>query len=561
MSMLSQGVGFALQNQFAPGILATLKVALERIDQAELATLPSPSNQAPSTRRVLVDTPELMIVAVRWRAGAKGELHSYPGTAGLHRVISGTAEEERYLLHDGEYIHGVELLAPHDESYLPPRSFHQLRALEETVTLHAYSPRPSDIEAELSPQGRHLLADARRNSKAFEKPARIEFPQWGVKSSRHDKTVEKLADQLAPRWGRYEAEAYDDGSDRAPYPVLDEIRSSGILAAPIPRYWGGLTASLTETARALTQIATHAPSAALALVAPLSHAAATRIPLSTVPREQAQTLRENQRWIAEQATRGRILTQANPEPAPGDQQPRTTTIASRGIDANYYLTGKKLFATLGPAADYFFCTARTAVDIETPHGTETTIRIEGYYVHRDAPGISFHNEEAPTGMRLTGSVELDLEYTPAERLYAYPGAISGVNAQHWSTLLLSAVFLGIGQAALAEGVRNAGDSPWVRAKLADHALSLDAAAGYLEATCEAETWPMPKQFLDRAERVKTFVTQTVVQAVTQVAMASGSRCYSANRPTYRFVADALAGSLLRPPLGKAMETIMDQLVA
>jgi alkylation response protein AidB-like acyl-CoA dehydrogenase len=121
--------------------------------------------------------------------------------------------------------------------------------------------------------------------------------------------------------------------------------------------------------------------------------------------------------------------------------------------------------------------------------------------------------------------------------------------------------LGIGQAALAEGVRNAGDSPWVRAKLADHALSLDAAAGYLEATCEAETWPMPKQFLDRAERVKTFVTQTVVQAVTQVAMASGSRCYSANRPTYRFVADALAGSLLRPPLGKAMETIMDQLVA
>jgi alkylation response protein AidB-like acyl-CoA dehydrogenase len=561
MSVLSQGADFVFQKSLAPRILTSLQFALERIDPAELETLPLPGTLAPYARRVLVDTPQLQIVAARWRKGAKCDLHGHSESTVLYRIISGTVEEERYVLRDGQYVHELELFAQNDESLLPAGSFHQLRALEETITLHAYSPRPDDSLSELNPRDRHLITEARRHSKAYEKPARIEFPQWGVKSSRHDKTVEKIAAELAPRWGKYEREAYDDQAYRVPFRVLEEMRSSGILAAPIPRYWGGLTASLTETARAITKIAKDAPAAALALVMPLGNAATTRIPLSAVPRDQAPTLRENQRWIAEQVTRGRILAVANSEPDSGGHLSQTKTIASRGIDGNYYLTGQKTFATLGPDADFFLCAARTAVDTETPAGTETTIRVEGYFVHRDSPGVTLDDNWDAVGMRPTASVGLDLEYAPAERIYAYPGALESVNARHWSTLLFSAVFLGIGQAALAEGIRNAGHSPWARVKLAENALAFDAAAGYLEATCEAETWPMPQELLDRVQRVKTFVTQTVVQTATQVAIVSGERSYSAHHPVYRLLADALAGPLLRPPVGNAMETIMDQLIA
>lgn len=561
MSVLSCSVVSTNLNSSALQLSHSLKFALDRIVPEELESLPLPGMLAPYSRRVLIDTPELMVVAARWKAGAKSDLLGHADSTEFYRVVSGTVEEERYTLKDDEYVHEVELRAQDEEALLPASSFHQLRALEETITLHAYSPRPADAVSPLTQQDRLHLAESRRVSRAFEQPARIEFPQWGVKSSRHDKTVEKLANELAPRWGKYEAEAYDNDTYRVPFRVLEEMRSSGILAAPIPRYWGGLTASLTETARAVTKIASKAPSAALALVMPLSNAATTRIALSAVPRDQVQTLRENQRWIAEQVTRGRILAVANSEPESGGQLSQTRTIASRGIDGNYYLTGQKTFATLGPDADYFLCAARTAVDIETPQGTETTIRIEGYFVHRDAPGVTFNDDWNPAGMRPTASVGLNLEYTPAERIYAYPGALESVNARHWSTLLFSAVSLGIGQAALAEGVRNAGSSPWACAKLAEHALALDAAAGYLEATCEAEAWPMPKELFDRVQRVKTFVTQTVVQTATQVAMVSGGRCYSVNHPVYRLLADALAGPLLRPPVGNAMETIMEQLVA
>jgi hypothetical protein len=51
-----------------------------------------------------------------------------------------------------------------------------------------------------------------------------------------------------------------------------------------------------------------------------------------------------------------------------------------------------------------------------------------------------------------------------------------------------------------------------------------------------------------------------VQVATLAAMVSGGRCYSAQHPVYRLLADALAGPLLRPPVGNAMDTIIEQLV-
>jgi alkylation response protein AidB-like acyl-CoA dehydrogenase len=276
-------------------------------------------------------------------------------------------------------------------------------------------------------------------------------------------------------------------------------------------------------------------------------------PLSAVPREHVNALRQSQRWIGERVVRGRIIAVANSEPGAGGSLSHTKTIATTGADGIVRLTGRKTFATLGPDADYFLCAARTAADANGP------ARIDGYFVHRNAPGLSLDDKWNPLGMRPTASVGLQLNETPVEGVLGYPGCLEGVNARHWSTLLFSAVFLGIGQAALREGAIHACGSAWGRAKLAEHSLAIDAACGYLESVCQAEVWPMPAELLSRVQQVKTFVTQTVVQAATQVAMLSGGRCYSAQHPVYRLLADALAGPLLRPPLGSGMDAMIDRL--
>ena len=95
-------------------------------------------------------------------------------------------------------------------------------------------------------------------------------------------------------------------------------------------------------------------------------------------------------------------------------------------------------------------------------------------------------------MRPTASVGLTLEGAPAEAVLGYPGCLEGVNARHWSTVLFAAVFLGVGEGALREGVRQtATDAVWARATLADAALNLEAAAGFIEA------WAGPRRYADQ----------------------------------------------------------------
>jgi hypothetical protein len=50
-----------------------------------------------------------------------------------------------------------------------------------------------------------------------------------------------------------------------------------------------------------------------------------------------------------------------------------------------------------------------------------------------------------------------------------------------------------------------------------------------------------------------------VETATAVATISGGRCYSPRHPVFRFLCDALAGPLLRPPLPQAMDAILRQL--
>jgi alkylation response protein AidB-like acyl-CoA dehydrogenase len=366
-----------------------------------------------------------------------------------------------------------------------------------------------------------------------------------------------VAADLAATWGEREAQANRDGELTMPAATLAEMRGSGLLAAPMPVEHGGWGASLWETAQAIRTIAQKAPSSALALVMPLGNASTCRIPEEVIPPGQRSALVEGKSWIAEQVRRGKILAVANSEPGAGGDLANTKTLAQRGPDGTYRLSGRKSFATFGRDADYYLCAARRT---ETVTSTHKGI-VDGFFVAKGVPGLTVDDKWDPLGMRPTASVGLLLEDAAAEAILGFPGCLEGVSARHWSTVLFGAVFLGVGEGALHEGLKQVGpDAVWARGTLAEKALALDAAAGFLEAVACAETWPASKEFRERTQRCKTFIARTAVEVATQAAMVSGGRCYTAQHPVMRFLCDALAGPLLRPPLPQAMDALVKQLL-
>jgi alkylation response protein AidB-like acyl-CoA dehydrogenase len=73
------------------------------------------------------------------------------------------------------------------------------------------------------------------------------------------------------------------------------------------------------------------------------------------------------------------------------------------------LSGRKSFATLGPDADYFLCSARRDDD-----------QLDAFFVARTAAGVNLTDDWDPLGMRATASVGVVLEDAVAESVFVYP---------------------------------------------------------------------------------------------------------------------------------------------
>jgi alkylation response protein AidB-like acyl-CoA dehydrogenase len=361
---------------------------------------------------------------------------------------------------------------------------------------------------------------------------------------------EPILRDRAAEWGEREAHAERAGACRLPADTVQDFRASGVLAAAIPRAAGGGGADLVSACHALRQLARRAPSTALCLAMPLGNAANTRIPDEAVPHALRAPLREGRAWIAEKALSGAILAVANSEPGAGGELSATRTRVRRDSAGRLRLSGQKSFATLGPDADYFLCSARTEEGA-----------LDAFFVARAGGGVELSDDWDALGMRATASVGLRLEDALAEAVFVYPGAIAGVSARHWSTLLMAAVFVGVGEGALAAAVEggSAGNSSWARANLADTALRLDAASAFVELLARTERLPCDAAYTERCRRAKTFAAQTALESATRAVVVAGGRAYRPNHPVARFLMHAAAGPLLRPPLPQAMDAIADQL--
>ena len=504
--------------------------------------------------RTLIERTEIHETTItHWLAGRSCDLHGHQESEVLLRILSGTVIEERYLP-DGPdtFRYEVETLQAGQESYLPRGAFHRLHCLKDAATFHAFSPPPINATA---PVPSELVSALEAAKRPLMEP--VVSPSGSCVAGKPESIVDAVAKRIDD-WAREENEQNAQNHTRVSGDTLRELRESGILAAPVPVELGGWGSSLAETAHAVRTLARQAPATALALAMPLGNAATARIPDAVVAESLRAKLAAGRRWIAEQTLAGRILAVANSEPGAGGDLAHTQTIAARQPDGTYRLSGKKSFATIGPDADYFLCAARLVGE-----GASGKDVIDGFFVARDAGGLVVDDAWDPLGMRPTASVGLTLNNVPATAVLGYPGSLEGVNARHWSTVLFAAVFVGVGEGALAVAIngvgKNGANSPYVRATLAKCALNLEAAAGLLETVANDERLPLPVTARDRTIRAKTFAALTAVETATQAAMLSGGRAYRAEHPVSRFLHDALAGPLLRPPLATAMDTLGQQL--
>jgi len=523
-------------------------------DNTLLATALSEPFAAPRStggyHRVLLQrTDEIEIAAVHWPAGGESSLHGHDDSSGLTCVQSGVIQEERYLPEGEGFRCEMVLLRAGEQTFLPRGAFHRITCLEPSITVHTFSPPPVNPTLPVPAETVPLLQRARLGVRSSERKA------WGPAGPIPPcPDLLTLVRDLAPGWAERETEASLAGAVHLPAKTLTEIKNCGVLKAPMPEHLGGWNSSLLQAARSVRLLAREAPSTALALCMALGNAATTRIPVHAVPAPVQTDLLAGQSWIAKQVGQGRILAVANSEPGAGGDLKNTRTLARKDAAGVYRLTGRKAFATFGSAADFFLCAARR----QDQDGERAVV--DGFFVARQAPGVVLDDCWNPVGLKPTASVGLRLEDSPAEAILGYPGCLEGINSRHWSTVLFAAVFLGVGDRSLREATSQTGaEGIWARGSLAEKALALDAAGGFVEAVAGQEVWPMPPELQDRARRAKTFAARASLEAATHAAMISGGRAYTPDHPVFRCLCDALAGPLLRPPLPQTMDAIVQQM--
>jgi alkylation response protein AidB-like acyl-CoA dehydrogenase len=217
-----------------------------------------------------------------------------------------------------------------------------------------------------------------------------------------------------------------------------DFRANGLLAACVPAVHGGAGASYADYVRVSEEVGRHC--GATGLTFNMHNATmlwcgevADLLDLSTEERERHEGIRTAMyRGVVDD---GRIHSQPFSEGlAPGATAGVSTTAAP--VDGGWLVTGRKIFASLSGAADYYNVTCQVPGDDRN--------RLLG--VPADADGVSIADDWDPLGMRGTVSRTLLMRdaFVPHANEWMPPGAYDqAANRYPWLFLSLCPSYLGL----------------------------------------------------------------------------------------------------------------------
>ena len=366
-----------------------------------------------------------------------------------------------------------------------------------------------------------------------------------------------LAEVLAQEIGERAAE--HDREATFPYESLAAIKRSGYLAAPIPLELGGFgVTSLHDVLVASSRLAQGDAALTLGVNMHLVFV------LNVVRLAQIATASGNERAAAalgstmEQiALDGLVFASAVSEPRQDLTRPGTT---ARRTETGWTVSGRKIFATMSPAADVLY----TSVTYTDDGGRERY----GYaMVPRDTPGVVVGDDWDALGMRASGSQSVSFEdvQLPASALRGgFPtGDATGYLERNLSAgLFHAAAAVGIAEGAHASVVQRLDG----RADLDPHAQIL-AAENLVDLSACRAVFSRTASLIDRhhalnptsrgpsdelrflfgeAQSAKLFIGEAAIRIVDRALALSGGAGYLNGNPLARAYRDVRALPFMHP---------------
>ncbi len=247
--------------------------------------------------------------------------------------------------------------------------------------------------------------------------------------------------------------AHCDREARFPIENFRDLRDAGLLGICVPKRYGGLGADFATYVMVAAELGRHCGSTALSFnmhVCSTMWAGFIADALDMGSAERAEHERIRAIHFARVVGEGKVYSQPFSEggAAAAGKAP-WGTLATR-FDGGYRIKGKKIFASLSGAADYYgvLCTLDESPEHSHSGGT---LRDSLYLaVPADAPGVTVSGDWDPLGMRGTVSRTLLLDdvWVPAQARLM-PEGLYFQAAQRYPYMFatLSPTYMGIAQAA------------------------------------------------------------------------------------------------------------------
>ncbi|MEN9938737.1 MAG: hypothetical protein RLZZ387_5316 [Chloroflexota bacterium] len=369
--------------------------------------------------------------------------------------------------------------------------------------------------------------------------------------------VVALADDLAARFAR-RAELCDrDGA--FPQENYADLAASGYLRLVVPTEYGGEGADLLDLVLAQEHLARGDGGTAMAV---------------DMTVHMIGRLRETRAWpeplfaevcraIAEE---GALINAAATEPELGSpSRGGLPATAATPVEGGYRVTGRKLFVSMAPALRYFVVSVALPPADDAPLGATANVIIE-----RGVPGLHLEDTWSDAlSLRTSGSYDVVLEdvFVAEDRVVdRQPVGQAPVLSNKspvslaWFALTLSAVYLGIGQAA-SDAIRAYARSrvptalgrpiatlPNIQRHVGEIEIPLAAARAVLHQTARrwVERPDLRERMSPEVATAKYLCTNAAATATDQALRIAGGFGITRRLPLERYFRDARAG-LTHPP--------------
>jgi alkylation response protein AidB-like acyl-CoA dehydrogenase len=359
---------------------------------------------------------------------------------------------------------------------------------------------------------------------------------------------------LAPRAARYDREA------SFPIENFRDMHAEGLLAICIPKTDGGLGVDFMTYCLAAAELGRYCGATALSwnmhVCSTLwSGALADDLPMASSDRAAHATRRRmHYQRIVE---RGAIYAQPFSEGGAAAAGVTAFGTEARPVEGGFRVSGKKIFASLSGAADYYgvLCTERAQGDVASRRNTLYLAIPAG------AGGISVVGDWDPLGMRGTVSRTLLLDdvFVPEAEMLM-PRGLYFQAATRWPHmfLTLSPTYMGLAQAAYDFTIsylrgEMSGTSPVKRRMyptkqiaVAEMHIQLEQTkALWFQAIREARPNPSKEQVL-RAYAAQATVMENANAIAAKALRTCGGQAMLKNLALERIYRDSRCGSLMLP---------------